>query len=114
MTDYGIKISQDGYGVGTSNIEDLVMTSKANQWKVHTQGEVTFTGTAQTIQVEHGLGYTPGFLVLFHSKYWTGTDEYRYAWTNPGAWNANGTYLNLRGQLPDDRAMYVIFKDFGA
>ena len=111
--DYGFKISQDGYNVKTAETKNLVMTSKANQWKIHSQGVVTFTSTNQTINIAHGLGYTPAFLSLYHSKFWTATDPDRFSWTNSGAATSDGTNLKATGSDIDDQVMYVIFKDFG-
>ena len=66
MADYGMKVSKDGYDVKTASVKDLVMTSKANQWKIHLTGTVTGT-TSQN--VAHVLGYTPSYLIIdYHSS----------------------------------------------
>ena len=59
MADYGLKISKSGYDVKTAAVKDLIITSKANQWKIHMTGTVSGTGP---INVAHSLGYTPGYL----------------------------------------------------
>jgi hypothetical protein len=107
MADWGIKISQDGYDVKTAPIDKLVLTSKANQWKVHMKGTVTFTSNGSTITVSHGLGYTPAFIVMTKNA----SDSY---YQNGNINNsADSTYLYLVGNN-GDVSSYVIFKDFGA
>lgn len=111
MGDYGFKISQDGYDVKTADVKNLIMTSKANQWKIHMKGSVTFTSDYQTINVAHNLGYTPAFLALYHSKYW---DVDRYGFAFSGQAVCNSTNLKLIGNDTNDVISYVILKDFGA
>jgi len=110
MGNYGFKISQDGYDVKTADIKNLIMTSKANQWKIHMKGSVTFVSKNQTINVAHSLGYTPAFMAMFHSEGW---DADRYVPSFSGQASTDGTNLKLRGST-DDVISYVIFKDFGA
>jgi len=110
MADYGIKISQDGYDVKTASIKNLIITSKANQWKIHMKGSVTFTSDSQTINVAHNLNYTPAFIVLYHYKDW---DVDRYNCVFSGQATANDTNLKLIGNYANDVMQYIIFKDFG-
>jgi hypothetical protein len=56
MADWGIKVSQDGYDVGTCTDDQLVMTSKLNLLKTLSTGVTTTAGT-----VAHGLAYIPIF-----------------------------------------------------
>ena len=107
---YGFKISQDGYDVNTAGTENLVITSKANQWKIHLKGSATFTSNGQTINVAHGLAYTPSFMALYHSNYW---DADRYVFCSTARAVCNGTNLKLVGDNAD-KISYIIFKDFGA
>jgi len=65
MTDYGIKISQDGYGVGTAADRELLLSSKFPFLKTFAQGEVAFsvTGTGQYEQdITHNFGYYPAYV----------------------------------------------------
>lgn len=110
MTNYGFKISQDGHDVKTAEVKNLVMTSKANQWKIHLKGSVTFTAPNQTVNVAHSLGYTPSYLALYHSSFWVSD---RYVPPTPSQAVTNSTNLKLKGST-DDIISYIIFKDFGA
>lgn len=111
VEDYGFKISQDGYDVKTADIENLIMTSKANQWKIHLKGSVAFASPAQTVNVAHNLGYTPAFIALYHSKFW---DADRYVPPSASQVVCNATNLVLVGTDTDDIISYIILKDFGA
>lgn len=108
---YGFKISQNGYDVKTCETKNLIMTSKANQWKIHMKGSVTFTSNNQTVNVSHGLDYTPAYISLYHSKFW---DNDRFIPTSTLQTVVNSTSLKLVGQNIDDVISYIIFKDFGA
>ena len=108
--DYGIKISKDGYDVKTSDIKDLVMTSKANQWKIHAQGTISFSGSGY-LTVEHNLGYTPSYLGMYHSVSW---DLDRYTIPSISRLFIDSTYIHAYGSSSGDIISYVIFKDFGA
>ena len=114
MGNYGMKISKDGYDVKDASIKNLILTSEANQWKTHLKGSVTFTSGSQTVTIAHGLGYTPAFLWLYHSVYWTGDDANRYYWGGSSNNSADDTYLYVYGSDIGDIVQYVIFKDFGA
>ena len=107
MADYGIKVSQAGYDVGTASIENLVISSGLNQWKISAKGSVTFTSDGQEILISHGLGYTPAYLVLKKKS----GDSY-YGWANVNNY-VNDTNLRLFGNT-NDMASYIIFIDFGA
>jgi hypothetical protein len=105
--DYGFKISQDGYDVKTTGIENLIMTSKANQWKVSVKGSANFTSSPQTITVNHGLGYTPAYFTLTKRS---GLSYYVWGNTNDVV---DGTRLKMTGNNGDTTS-YIIFIDFGA
>lgn len=108
MADYGIKISKDGYDVKTATIENLVLTSKANQFKIHLQGTLTFTSDNQTQTISHGLSYTPAYMA--YTKDNGGT---YYYFRQGGQDYVDSTYLSFlasTGQI----ISYIIFKDLGA
>lgn len=107
MADYGFKISKPGFDVLTASIKDLIMTSKANQYKIHLKGTVNFTG-AGTQNVAHGLAYTPAFIAFYKSN---SVSYYRYAGTLA---IVDGTNLKLTGFTNGDKMAYIIFKDIGA
>ena len=59
MADYGIKVTQPGFGVGTANAQNLVFSSKFDTFKIFSSGsgQITATlGTPQTITIAHNLG----------------------------------------------------------
>lgn len=108
MTDFGIKISQDGYDAKTASIQNLVLTSKANQYKIHAQGTVSFTSVNQRINVAHNLSYTPAYLAFTKVS----GNSY-YNWQDPAQNYVDGTNLSLFGSTSDTTS-YIIFKDIGA
>lgn len=69
MADYGLKIAQAGYDVGTASDQHLVMTSKLNSHKIYTSLQGSFIGTVPahsgvidgnlTVNISHNLGYIP-------------------------------------------------------
>ncbi len=66
MSDYGIKISKDGHAVGTAGILDQSFNSEKNCLKIAIDGlAVSEASGTRTIEVNHGLGLTPCFMVWF-------------------------------------------------
>lgn len=108
MTDFGIKISQDGFDVKTAAISDLVLTSKANQYKIHLKGTANFTAPNQRINVAHGLAYTPAYI-----SYQKVSPNSYYNWQSAAQDYVDGTNLSLFGNT-NDITSYIIFKDIGA
>lgn len=107
MADYGIKISQDGYDVKTAAIKNMVLTSQANQYKILIKGVANFTSNNQTINVAHGLSYTPNFIALTKLN---GNSYYGWATSND---YVDGTNLSMLGNNGDSTS-YIIFVDIGA
>jgi hypothetical protein len=110
MANYGMKISKDGYDVKTASVKDLVMTSKANQWKVHLQGSVTATSSSQTFTVAHGLSYTPAYIFFYKAN----ANSYYQMSALGGANYIDGTNLSMQTASIGDKMSYIIFKDIGA
>ena len=110
MTDYGIKISQDGYDVKTANIKNLILTSKANQWKIHLKGSVTATSTNEIFTVAHGLAYTPAYIFF---KKDNGLSYYEMGVLGGSNW-IDGTNLKIQTSAIGAIFSYIIFKDIGA
>lgn len=108
MTDYGIKISKDGFDVKTAAIKNLILTSKANQFKIHLKGSLTFTANNQTKTVSHGLGYTPSYIA--YEKV-SGSSYYNFR--QGGQDFINSTVLSFLSNN-GDIVSYIIFKDLGA
>ena len=107
MANYGFKISKPGYDVKTAAIKNLIITSKANQWKLHMTGTVSGTGP---INVAHSLSYTPGYLGAdYHTS---GGDSGKAEKMNT---NTRVNSTNLIIYPPSDGyTRYFILKDFGA
>lgn len=60
MSEYGIKISKEGFSVGDCTDRDLVFSSDFRAWSVHTEGTGITDGSGQAV-ISHGLGYVPAF-----------------------------------------------------
>ncbi len=63
MANYGIKVSRDGYDIGSATDSQLALTSKLNIFKVKQEGSGTLAAGAN-VDVTHSLGYVPHFLVF--------------------------------------------------
>lgn len=67
MADWGIKVSKDGFNVGTADTIDLVYTSANNTGMVRSSGTlgITSSTTASVAgTATHNLGYLPGVLAF--------------------------------------------------
>ena len=62
MTDYGIKVSQSGFPVLTTDDKNLSLASSINLLKVAFTGSIDVSSGSE-VSVTHSLGYTPQFLV---------------------------------------------------
>lgn len=80
MSDFGIKISKEGYDITTASDQNLSFTSGLNMFKVFMTGTIqlnlTNTGGADSDEViiEHNLGYRPAFF-LYANNYGDGTSD---------------------------------------
>ncbi len=80
MGDFGIKISQPGFDVGTALDKNLIFTSRASSLKIVSEGSVSFsvgtTGGLLTVgsSIAHGLSFSPAFMAFAR----LGTGETRY------------------------------------
>lgn len=63
----GIRVSKEGKNVNTGSMKDLIFNSDLKTFKVEKQGVVTINvladGTQEVITIEHGLGFSPAFMV---------------------------------------------------
>ena len=68
MTDYGIKISKNGYDISSATDDELVMSSKMPLYKVWGSGSAQLTTDAETgyaqTNITHNLGYHPAFIAF--------------------------------------------------
>lgn len=60
--DFGIKVSQEGFDIDTTDKKNLIFETKSNLLKVFKAGSTTFSGSSFA-SVTHDLGYVPQFLV---------------------------------------------------
>lgn len=129
-TDYGFKVSKDGYDVKTAGLGDLASFSGSSAGGqpvrhqiIHKVGGVTGHVTNTTITIPHGLGYTPMYLVFRRwddgpNHYWT-INQIAYEVVGPPVelvfkirtW-VDATNLSIyhdRGS--DQQWRYIVFKD---
>jgi len=65
MSDFGIKISKDGYDVKTASITEQTFNSEKNCLKIVAEGSSSYTGTGGSITIAHNLDYIPAWLVWY-------------------------------------------------
>lgn len=95
--DYGFKIVKQGSSINTTDIRDILSSSKYSMLKYYKDqtGSVTFTpgDTAQTADIQHNLGYVPAFIAyakdmdgkmhyISAPPYPAGYDFYMYAYAD--------------------------------
>ena len=108
-TDYGLRISKDGYDVKTCTDEQCVLSSSFFNNIVHKKGTVNSVvsppGSATT--VSHNLGYVPNFLAFI--KY----DGNSYMEYDGRFITSSSTKITLNPleQGGDNIYYYIIFKD---
>lgn len=100
MGDFGIKISNLGENVNTSNLEGTSFDSRYSSLMLITKQTLTFTAAkgelspTGTVSYTHGLGYAP--LTIAYVDYIAGSDQYKngpipynYTVTPSGAFSGN-------------------------
>jgi len=124
MADYGIKVTRDGYDVASATILQQSFNSQKNCLKLTPPSGGTATSTAsgvRTVQVAHGLGIVPGFLIWFDvdssGRWYPGYSQEdvsgKSVFVNP---YTDGTYLNLymsSSASATIRVYYFLFVDPG-
>ena len=84
-SDYGIKVSKPGVDISTTDIRDLILHSDYSMFKYNStlSGDITINSGSQTgtLELTHGLGYVPAFLVYKDNSLFT-PDTIAYADTN--------------------------------
>jgi hypothetical protein len=66
MTNYGMKVSEEGYDVLTALDKNLILKTDLTMFKVFMSGSGSVTGNTW-YSVTHSLGYRPQFLVYLES-----------------------------------------------
>lgn len=125
MSDFGIKISKDGFPILTTGIENQIFNSEANSLKIWMTGSTNISAvqfSTVSVNVAHGLAYPPFFLVYFKlkdaNKLWMqgSYDETRLP-TNFTHGEAKADSTNLKVDVTTDEsdftatAYYIIFID---
>jgi len=90
-SDFGIKISKDGFDVKTANILQQTFNSEKNTLKIVTDGEDSSTANgSRTLTIAHGLSVTPAYFVFYEVN-------------NDGNWFSNFTESHLSGAIVEAR-----------
>ncbi len=67
VDNYGVKITEDGYGVASANIENIAFSSAYPFFKVYSDTTAGLTipllSTAESLTFNHSLGYVPAFML---------------------------------------------------
>ena len=75
---YGIEVSKAGYDTTTSDVRNILLSSKYPLLKFHSDSSGSFTitagGTAGSISFTHSLGYVPMFIAYVS---YPGLDSYQ-------------------------------------
>jgi len=122
MTDYGIKVSQDGYDVKTATVLQQAFNSEKNSFKISATGTLFLTGVNYG-NVEHGLLVTPGWFCWFDVDY---DGDWRQVYSNLPTYiqgtpalsvYSDDTYVHfdcgLEAKEHIMRVFYIIFVDPG-
>ena len=112
MSDYGIKVVKTGADIVSTDIRDLIMSSKYSMLKYHSD-TLTFTtinpGDYNAyVEVPHSLGYVPSFIAYWQDTngklhyipgYPYGVDfkNYTYAYATSTAIRCGIQYLDIAG-----------------
>ena len=89
MTTHGIKVSESGYDVRTTDDLHLLLKSDFTLLKVFASGTTSVTGIG-TLTIAHSLGYVPQFLVF--TAYSSGSSRSVLSTGQiPGLFSADGT-----------------------
>ena len=115
MANYGIKVSQAGFPVLTTDDKNLSLASSINLLKVAFTGSIDVSSGSE-VSVTHSLGYTPQFLVYISN---TSGDAFLCSTLflpggagTVGLVNVDTTKLYIQTNMVNpDTARYYIFYD---
>lgn len=111
MTDYGIKVSEEGHDVFTAEDKNLSLKSGMTLVKVYEEATVDLDGTGYA-QITHSLGYEPQFLAwslasagikMGGAGLMTGADDFGTAFITT-------TALNLYGEISSTARYYIFYE----
>ena len=68
MSDYGIKISKDGYDINTTAVTNQVFNSSYNNFKIVAEGQTTISVNGDSVDdtrtIAHGRSNIPAFMAF--------------------------------------------------
>lgn len=121
MADFGLKVLKEGADISSTDVRDLLMSSKYSMLKYHSDSTASLTlvpgDTDKYVEVSHGLGYVPAFIAYFKYQgvqYFIpslprsgGFSEYAYAWSSSsvvrcGYAFSTGSYNRVSATPPAD------------
>lgn len=105
-SDYGIRISKDGFDVKTCDNKDCVLSSSFYNQIVHRKGIQSYTSG---YTVSHNLGYVPDYLSFSKPSGASYIESNSYGF---GLANINSSSLNFDSTANFERELYyIIFKN---
>lgn len=95
MGNYGVKIAQPGYGVGTTDPRNLVFSSAYQTLNVALSGSAqnTQNGGSYTFTISHSLGFIPFVQVFYKTSVYS--NDWVMAPANFFGANINGDLTNI-------------------
>ena len=100
MGDVGIKVSQEGFDVNTCADRELLFSSAFKTLKIAQEGAVSIAAGDPSVEITHGLGYKPLFLVYYKS----GSDWVFVSW---GDVDTTKLYLFSNGAAAYEYYYYI-------
>ena len=104
--DYGIKVTQAGYNVDTTDETKYILKTNSNLLKVKMSGSTTFNGSS-FVSVTHDLGYVPQFLVYIEDITTSGRMNLATAAYNTGIAKADTTKVYFLA--PDNTGTFDVY-----
>ena len=70
--DYGIKVTKPGYAIDTTDIRNIIMSSKYPQLKIFSDTTTSLTfhpgDVTEYVDITHNLGYVPAHLIIWKDE----------------------------------------------
>jgi len=119
MSDYGIKVTTDGYDVSTATVLQQTFNSSVNTLKIADTGMITNTAIGwRIVDFNHGFSYRPGLLFWWdanNGQFYLGNTIYNF-----GQRGVDGTAYNTKIEFSiytststTIRIFYVVLADPG-
>lgn len=113
MSDYGIKVTADGYDVSTATVLQQTFNSSVNTLKIADTGIITSTASGiRLVDFNHGFSYRPGLL------FWWDANNGQFYLGNMGSvgGSVDNTKIEFRISTSTSttiRIFYVVLADPG-